>query len=580
MTEIRTAESSGHSPTQWSSGMDGQAKKPMRTDIGAQKTRNASADTSIAATTQSGTPRPLTDAASQSDTPCRHTDAASQSGTLRPLTDAQLLKALEDHFALTDGNVAHIIQKAQSFVEKVGSGDAVLTIQDRISLYKALPIRWKWIHRGRGEMLSEYADGLTFSERVRTFRREMGMAQRQFGDLIGVADKNVAKYESGRLVMRLSTAEAMEERCGISAEWLLFGDTRKKGFPVTEEMENWISRHPDLAEEIWRQAREYQEKFREIIRQDAEQKRARADEAAAARRVERAEERKAEAEERLQAMLTSAGGSVAEERKTFGRQASGRRMIGQSTAGQEAVGQRTSEKRTAGQGAVGQGTPEKSIPCQGIIGHGLDALGQRMSGQTGDASEQEAIGTGRAVSHQTASHEIDYAGKLREIVRTFDLTPQGLGAVISRTNAGAIALLNGRTPVTDLELEKIMASFPVRKEWLLFDDGPMLEEDYDRLNPGQRLQKIRGQEKLSLQEFAERIGMKAANYASVERGSVAIPLAAAERIGDRLGVSVEYLLYGKADRRKSAVSQSMCDWLWEHPEVREEIRREMTRKAG
>lgn len=579
MTEIRTAESSGHSPAQWSSGMDGQGKKPMRTDIGAQKTRHVSADTSIAATTQSGTPRPLTDAASQSDTPCRHTDAASQSGTLRPLTDAQLLKALEDHFALTDGNVAHIIQKAQSFVEKVGSGDAVLTIQDRISLYKALPIRWEWIHLGRGEMLSEYADGLTFSERVRTCRQEMGMTQKQFGDLIGVADKNVAKYESGRLIMRLSTAEAMEERCGISAEWLLFGDTRKKGFPVTEEMEEWISRHPEVAEEIWLKTREYQEKFREIIRQDAEQKRARTDEAAAARRVERAEVRKAETEERVQAMLTSAGGSVAEERKTIGRQASG----------QGTIGQRMSERTASGREATRQGRDARSqamseetgdVSSQGTIGQDSAALGHGMSGQTGDASEQEAIGTGRAVSHHTVAHEIDYAAKMREVVRTFGLTPQGLGAVISRTNADTIALLNGRTPVTDLELEKIMASFPVRKEWLLFDDGPMLEEDYDRLNPGQRLQKIRGQEKLSLQEFAERIGMKAANYASVERGSVAIPLAAAERIGDRLGVSVEYLLYGKADRRKSAVSQSMCDWLWEHPEVREEIRREMTRKAG
>lgn len=49
----------------------------------------------------------------------------------------------------------------------------------------------------------------------------------------------------------------------------------------------------------------------------------------------------------------------------------------------------------------------------------------------------------------------------------------------------------------------------------------------------------------------------------------------AARIGDYFGVGAEYLMFGKLDRRENLVGEKMAQWLWQHPEEREEIWREM-----
>lgn len=480
----------------------------------------------------------------------------------KSLTDAEIINALETHFHLTDGDLSSLVHKNGAFAWNVARGKSPMTLDDRICLYKALPVRWEWICRGTGSMLSEYSDHLTFAQRVRAYREESGLSLTAFGERIGIAAQNVSKYEAGKMVMKFSTAEAVERRCGISASWLLFGDVRKKGCPVTDEMEAWISGHPSVAEEIRKQAAEYQEWFRAIKRADAEEKSLDRKAAVKEYKARRSERLKEGAKERTESMLAAAGGIVADQRKTQRKVRSGENSSDMS--------------RSLGSGGSGGSRADSSD-----VGSGMSRCGG-MNGcvtyRTRSKSSRTRCDAGCSVGsggRSAGSEDIDCAARMREIVTEFHLTPEGFGEVIDRSNADVLSLLNGKTRPTDLELEKIMASLPVREKWLLEGSGPMTEDGYDHLTPGQRLKRTREQAGMSMQEFADRIGMAAANYACFERGTLSVSTDMAERIGERLGVSREWLLYGKADRKERAVSRKMCDWLWAHPEERQRIRREM-----
>lgn len=76
-------------------------------------------------------------------------------------------------------------------------------------------------------------------------------------------------------------------------------------------------------------------------------------------------------------------------------------------------------------------------------------------------------------------------------------------------------------------------------------------------------------------EFAITVGLSDKAIGHIEYGNLKITPDMAVNIAEHCGVGVEWLLYGKEDRKENPVDFWMEKWLWEHPEMREEIRRRM-----
>ena len=53
----------------------------------------------------------------------------------------------------------------------------------------------------------------------------------------------------------------------------------------------------------------------------------------------------------------------------------------------------------------------------------------------------------------------------------------------------------------------------------------------------------------------------------------------AAKLGKVLEVGVDWLLTGNEERKKYPVDGKMTEWLWEHPEVREELWKRMEENA-
>jgi len=69
-----------------------------------------------------------------------------------------------------------------------------------------------------------------FSENLRRIRFEHHMTQEEFADLLGTTKQNISRYESGAVSPKISTAEVMAEKLGISLSELN-GNDATQSFP-------------------------------------------------------------------------------------------------------------------------------------------------------------------------------------------------------------------------------------------------------------------------------------------------------------------------------------------------------------
>lgn len=55
-----------------------------------------------------------------------------------------------------------------------------------------------------------------FSETIRRIRFERHMTQEEFADLLGTTKQNISRYESGAVSPKISTAQAIADKLGIT----------------------------------------------------------------------------------------------------------------------------------------------------------------------------------------------------------------------------------------------------------------------------------------------------------------------------------------------------------------------------
>lgn len=103
----------------------------------------------------------------------------------------------------------------------------------------------------------------------------------------------------------------------------------------------------------------------------------------------------------------------------------------------------------------------------------------------------------------------------------------------------------------------------------------MLEDTYDGLTASQRLKQLRISLGLSVPEFAEQAGLPEEQIEKLEKDQIHFRMNTACQIADACRVGVEWLLYGKVERKENPVTGEMKAWLWLHPQVRERICRAM-----
>ena len=95
--------------------------------------------------------------------------------------------------------------------------------------------------------------------------------------------------------------------------------------------------------------------------------------------------------------------------------------------------------------------------------------------------------------------------------------------------------------------------------------------EVDTAGAGQRLKTARVDRGLSMWELSRRAGISQPQISLLESGKYQVKRKAAEKLAAALEVGVDWLLTGDEEKKDFPADKAMVDWLWQHPEVREEV---------
>ena len=95
--------------------------------------------------------------------------------------------------------------------------------------------------------------------------------------------------------------------------------------------------------------------------------------------------------------------------------------------------------------------------------------------------------------------------------------------------------------------------------------------EVDTAGAGQRLSIARQEKGLSMWELSRRAGISQPQISMLESGKYQVKRKAAEKLAAALEVGVDWLLTGDEEKKEFPADKAMVDWLWQHPEVREEL---------
>lgn len=96
---------------------------------------------------------------------------------------------------------------------------------------------------------------------------------------------------------------------------------------------------------------------------------------------------------------------------------------------------------------------------------------------------------------------------------------------------------------------------------------------------GNRLRLSRCEKGLSMRELSLQAGVSDSQICLIENGGNSLTERTAEKLAGALEVGADWLLTGDERKRWYPVDGKMTAWLWEHPEVREELWKRMEKNA-
>ena len=87
----------------------------------------------------------------------------------------------------------------------------------------------------------------------------------------------------------------------------------------------------------------------------------------------------------------------------------------------------------------------------------------------------------------------------------------------------------------------------------------------------QRLRDSRLEKNLSMWELSRMSGVSQPQISLLESGKYQLKRKAGEKLAEALDVGVDWLFYGDEKKRYFPADKKLIDWLWEHPDIREEL---------
>ena len=164
--------------------------------------------------------------------------------------------------------------------------------------------------------------------------------------------------------------------------------------------------------------------------------------------------------------------------------------------------------------------------------------------------------------------------KIHELRVYLGLTLRNFGELLGYTGTHISRFEKNVLIPDERVIQRICDVFHVNPDYFTAEmpvDQAAQKVEVDTAGAGQRLRIARQEKGLSMWDLSRRAGISQPQISMLESGKYQLKRKAAEKLAAALEVGVDWLLTGDEDRKCYPADRALIDWLWQHPEIREEL---------
>lgn len=164
--------------------------------------------------------------------------------------------------------------------------------------------------------------------------------------------------------------------------------------------------------------------------------------------------------------------------------------------------------------------------------------------------------------------------RIHDLRSYLGLSLSDLGRAIGYTGTHILRIEQEVVHPSERVIQKICEAFQVDPSYFTGEmpvEQAVQKVEVDTAGAGQRLKTARVDKGLSMWELSRRAGISQPQISMLESGKYQVRRKAAEKLAAALEVGVDWLLTGDESKKRFPADKAMVDWLWQHPDVREEL---------
>lgn len=172
--------------------------------------------------------------------------------------------------------------------------------------------------------------------------------------------------------------------------------------------------------------------------------------------------------------------------------------------------------------------------------------------------------------------------KIHDLRLYLGLSHKGFGDAIGYTGSHILRIEQKAVNPSEKLILKVCEVFHVDPEYFNGEmpvDQSVQKVEVDTAGAGRRLSIARQEKGLSMWELSRRSGISQPQISFLESGKYQLKRKAGEKLAAVLEVGVDWLLTGDEDKKDFPADKVLINWLWQHPEVREELWNRMKEKS-
>ena len=164
--------------------------------------------------------------------------------------------------------------------------------------------------------------------------------------------------------------------------------------------------------------------------------------------------------------------------------------------------------------------------------------------------------------------------KIHDLRSYLGLSLKAFGDAIDYTGTHILRIEQKAVNPSEQFIQKVCEGLHVDPEYFTGEmpvEQAVQKVEVDTAGAGQRLSIARQEKGLSMWELSKRAGISQPQISMLESGKYQLRRKAAEKLAAALEVGVDWLLTGDEEKKAFPADKAMVDWLWQHPDVREEL---------